>query len=120
MGNDVLRLSGNATSEMTDLRREIIATFVFGMAYAACRLEELTAPEVHALSLLLMRDVFEYDDRDAARVVDVAIRASIDVSHHDTVNAIIHQGIEAHREWQDHEEEQLLARLEHVLTTIGA
>jgi hypothetical protein len=46
----VLNLAFESTAE---LQRQVLASFAFGMTFAAGRTEHLTPPEVHALSMLM-------------------------------------------------------------------
>jgi hypothetical protein len=41
MDDDVISVSGTTLDQMNDVRREVLAVFVFGMAYALSRPKDL-------------------------------------------------------------------------------
>jgi hypothetical protein len=112
---DVIGIPFEQTSE---LQRQLLAAFAFGMTFAIGQLNRLTAPEVHALAIFYLMDVFRYADHQAVAFAENIIAAASDRKHHPTINAIIHRGIDGHRQW--HQREELYANLDEMFRVAGA
>jgi hypothetical protein len=83
----------------SSLDQALIGTFLFGMIFAHGSLTRLGPPEVHALALCVFKDSLHYTDHAAAQAVQECINAS-KPGYHDTMNAILHRGIDGHRQYQ--------------------
>ena len=104
--------------ESTELERQVIAAFAFGMTFAQGQRRGLTAPEVHALALALLGDVFKYADRQAADFTVDLIEAASDAARHEVMNAIIHRGIDGHMQWERNDLDGLTQNLSDVLIRV--
>ena len=81
------------------LEQALVGTFLFGMIYAYCAQRKMTPPEVHALALIVFVDSLHYTEQAAAEGVQNCINAS-KPGYHDTMNTILHRGIDAHRQYE--------------------
>jgi Immunity protein 48 len=112
---DVIGIPFEQTSE---LQRQLLAAFAFGMTFAIGQLNRLSPPEVHALAIWYLTDVFRYANHQAVAFAENLIAAASDRNQHPTMNAIIHRGIDGHRQWQQREE--LHANLDEMFSVAGA
>ncbi|MGA8089200.1 MAG: Imm48 family immunity protein [Terracidiphilus sp.] len=65
MANDLFVVIGVPFEQTLELQRQVLATFAFGMIFAEGRLRGLRPPEVHALVIACLTDVFRYSDQQA-------------------------------------------------------
>jgi hypothetical protein len=79
----------------SNLDQALAGTFLFGIIYAHGQTLKLTPPDVHALALIVFKETLHYSDTAAAEGVQACINASLP-GHHDTMNAILHRGIDGH------------------------
>jgi immunity protein 48 of polymorphic toxin system len=82
------------------LPRALLGTFIFGIVTAEGMMQNLTPPQVHALALGVFIDSLTYEMVFASQAVQECINATTP-GYHDTMNAIIHRGIDAHRQLQE-------------------
>jgi hypothetical protein len=120
MAEHLFEVAGIPFAETSELERQVIAAFAFGMVYASGRRNKLSPPQVHGLVLLCLGDAFGYADHQAAAFAEDLIAASSDKAHHATMNAIIHRGIDGHMHWERGDEDLLSRNLNDVLLTVGA
>ena len=106
--------------ETTEQQRQLLAAFAFGMIFAAGQLVNLTPPEVHALAISALMDVFHYSDHQATAFANELIGASADRSVHPTIHAIIHRGIDGHRQWQQSQTEALRKNIQDIFDAMNA
>jgi hypothetical protein len=79
----------------TPLHRAVIGTFFFGMLTAHGMQERLPPEQIHALAVEAYQTSFNYTPDAAAQAARECIEAT-DPSSHDTMNAILHRGIDGH------------------------
>lgn len=97
MGAAVLQASGINFDSSAALEQALVGTFFFGMVTAHGMLHHLSPLQVHALALRAFVEEFHYSEAAAAQ----AAQSCIDVVRpgvHDTMNAILHRGIDGHRQ----------------------
>lgn len=98
----------------TQLEQALVGTFLFGMIQAHGMLNGLTPPEVHALALIVFRDSLHYTDAAAAQGVQECINATRP-EYHRTMNAILHRGVDGHKQYQDGNIDALRENLSSIL-----
>jgi hypothetical protein len=104
----------------SELQRQLLAAFAFGMVFAVGQTEKLTPPEVHALALSALMDVFHYSDHQAAAFAQQLISVSSDKRVHPTMHAVIHRGIDGHYQWQQNQTEALRTNIRGVFDAVKA
>ena len=114
---DVIEIPFEQTSE---LQRQILATFAFGMIFAVGQLNRLSPPEVHALVILCLMDVFKYADHQATAFAQDLIDATSNPDPNDTHKAIIHRGIDGHYQWQERQLDTLRENIDSIFRVLGA
>jgi hypothetical protein len=121
MASDLFDVIGVPFEQTSELQRQVLAAFAFGMIYAEGKLRELQPPEVQALVTACLMDVFKYSDHQAVAFSTNLISAASSHSRTPTTTgAIIHLGIDGHRQWQQKKTDVLRANLREVLRTVGA
>jgi hypothetical protein len=95
MAAAVLAASDVEFDASSKLNQALVGTFLFGMIYAHGMTHKLAPSEVHALAIIVFKETLHYSDAAAAEGVQACIDASRP-GHHDTMNAILHRGIDGH------------------------
>lgn len=106
--------------QTTELQRQLLAAFAFGMTFAVGQSEQLTPPEVHALAMGCLMDVFEYADHQAAAFAEQLIEASGDRNSHPTIHDVIHRGIDGHAQWSGGKSSELRMNIKGIFRAVGA
>jgi hypothetical protein len=119
MGRELCSVLSTPFEETTELQRQLLACFAFGMLFATGCLNKLTPPDLHALSICLLMDVFNYSQDQAADFAENLI-ASASGRGNPTINAVIHRGIDGHRQWEAGRMSELKSNLQDIFKTIGA
>jgi hypothetical protein len=114
MAAALLKESGVDFDSATQLEQALIGTFLFGMIQTHGMLHGLTAPEVHALALIVFKDSLHYTDAAAVQGVQECINATRP-EYHRTMNAILHRGIDGHEHYQDGDMNALRENLTSIL-----
>jgi hypothetical protein len=96
------------------LEQALVGTFLFGMIQTHGMAKKLTPPEVHALALLVFMDTLHYSDAAAVQGVQECINAT-DPNYHETMHAILHRGIDGHKQYQDGDKDALSLNIGGVL-----
>jgi hypothetical protein len=89
------------------------------MLFAIGRPNQLGPAEIHALAICLLMDVFGYSETQAAAFAEDLI-TSASGHGNPTTNAVIHRGIEGHRQWQNRLTSELKGNIEDIFKIVGA
>ena len=119
MADELFSVVGIPFEETTELQRQLLGAFGFGMLFAVGQLNKLTPPEVHALSVCLLMDVFKYSDHQATAFAEGLIESSRGRGN-PTINAVIHRGIDGHWQWKEGLTSDLKRNLEDIFRVVGA
>jgi hypothetical protein len=120
MASELFGVIGVPFEQTSELQRQILASFAFGMIFAIGQIKRLSPPDVHALAICCLRDVFKYADHQAIAFSSDLIAHASSNDPNDTHNAIIHRGIGGHCQWQQKQTEQLRANIEGIFEALGA
>src|SRR5262245_52233901 len=93
MASDLFDAIGIPFEKTTELQRQVLSAFAFGMVFAVGQIERLSPPEVHALATAMLMDVYKYSDHQAVAFGNELIDAAGGRGNR-TMNAIIHRGID--------------------------
>jgi hypothetical protein len=105
--------------QTSELQRQVLASFTFGMIFAVGRLKGLKPPEVHALVIACLTDVFKYENDQASAFSSDLVSAASGQGN-PTTKAIIHRGIDGHAQWQRGDVTGLRTNLQKIFQTLGA
>jgi hypothetical protein len=119
MAGELFAAMGIPFEDTTELQRQLLATFSFGMLFALGRLNKLSALEIHTLSICLLMDVFKYSDRQATAFAEDLVESASSRGN-PTTNAVIHRGIDGHLQWQKGLTSDLRRNLEDIFRVVGA
>jgi hypothetical protein len=114
MAAALLSTSGVDFDRASQLEQALIGTFLFGMLQTHGMFHKLTPPQIHALALMVFKDSLHYTDSAATQGVQECINATRP-DQHDTMNAILHRGIDGHKQYQDGEIDALRKNLTSIL-----
>jgi hypothetical protein len=119
MGEALFSALGIPFDETTELQRQLLAAYAFGMLFAAGRLNQLTPPDVHALTISVLLDVFKYSQHQAVAFAEDLIQSSSGRGN-PTTNAVIRRGFDGHRLWKARLMLELKSQLEDIFRIVGA
>ncbi len=94
---DLFRICGIEFARTSELQRQISGAFLFGLVFAHGRMNSLAPAEVHALAITMLQDILGYSVAQAGAFSTRLIEAS-EAGPDDTMNPIIHRGIDGHRQ----------------------
>ena len=114
MAASVLAAAGVEFDASSQLNQALVGTFLFGMISAHGMTHKLTPSEVRALAIVVFKDTLHYDDAAAAEGVQACIDASLS-GHHDTMNAILHRGIDGHAAYVGNDVRKTSENLRNIL-----
>jgi len=120
MAGELFAVAGVPFEKASELQRQVLATFAFGMIFALGKIERLSPPDVHALAICCLTDVFKYADHQAAAFSSDLIVTASGKSGNPTRKAIVHRGIDGHRQWHQRQTDQFKANIEGVFKAVGA
>ncbi len=96
MAAELLRLAPFDFDEGSPLQQALLGAFFFGMLTAHGMAARMSPIEVHALALSTFQDSLHYTPTAAVQGVQACIDAAAP-GVHDTMNAILHRGIDGQR-----------------------
>lgn len=117
-GNELFRRCGVEFARTTEMQRQVCGAFLFGVAYAHGMSHQLTPPETHALVMTLLMDVLRYSPDQAAAFSADLIEATA-AGPEDTMNSIIHRGIDGHRQLTTGDDDTLRQNLLGIFEVLG-
>jgi hypothetical protein len=117
MGVKLVELAEVSLVDVSDSQRLGLQCFTFGMAHAVGQINRLTPPDVHALAIAFLMDVYGYNAEEAEDVSEVIIDAAR--NKESVLNAIIHRGIEGHLQWQEGRLDDLGANIRDLLDALA-
>ena len=120
MTESLFGLVGIPFGNTTELQRQLLAAFAFGMTFAVGQMRKLSPPDVHAITIAYLMDVFRYPDHQAATFANDLIAAAQNEDHHPTINAIIHRGIDGHAQWERGNHDDLRTNINDIFKRVGA
>lgn len=120
MASDLFAVVGIPFEQTSELQRQILGSFAFGMIFAIGQAKGLSPPEVQALAISCLIDVFKYSDHQAGAFSADLITHASNSDPNDTHKAIIHRGIDGHDQWQRKQTAQLRANIEGIFEALGA
>ena len=100
MADELIAAVGIPFEQTSELQRQILASFAFGMIFAVGQIKRLSPPDVHAMVICCLTDTFKYSGAQAAAFSADLIQQSSSKDPKNTHRAIIHRGIDGHRQWQ--------------------
>ena len=116
---DLFASVGVPFESTTELQRQVLASFAFGMTFAVGQIEHLTPPQVHALSIAMLVDAFKYSAEQAGAFSSDLIESASGKGNQ-TIQAIIHRGIDGHLQWSSGQTAELRENINSVLQAVGA
>ncbi len=117
-GNDLFQACGIEFAKTTEMQRQVSGAFLFGVAYAHGWVHQLAPSDVHALVITILMDVLHYSAEQAGAFSSQLVRAT-SAGPNDTMNAIIHRGIDGHRQLTSGEHNALRQNLLGIFQTLG-
>lgn len=120
MTGSLFDAAGIPFDQTSELQRQVLAAFAFGMAFAYGQEHRLSPPDVQALAICFLMDVFGYAAHQAAAFSENLIAAASDPNPNNTMKAIIHRGIDGHRRWGQRQSDALSQNIADIFQALGA
>jgi hypothetical protein len=119
MAEQLLSAVGIPFEATTELQRQLLAAYSFGMLFGMGRLHKLTPPDVHALTIAVLLNAFKYSQDQAVAFAEDLIQSSSSRGN-PTTNAVIHRGLDGYRLWKARMMLELKSQLEDIFRIVGA
>jgi hypothetical protein len=119
MGEALFSVLGIPFDETTELQRQLLAAYSFGMLFAAGRLNKLDPPDVHALAIVVLLDVFKYSQHQAVAFAEDLIQSASGRGN-PTTNAVIHRGIDGYHLFKAGLMLEPKSQMEDIFRIVGA
>ncbi len=110
--------SGFPIESASDLLREVIGAFAFGMVFGFGNARGLQPPDVHALAVTTLMDSIGFESDQAGGLAQYLIDISGDKSIHPTLNVIIHRGIDGYSQWAGAGRRDAVKNLNEILAAV--
>lgn len=117
MCGSLVAATGIPCESASELERQVVASFAFGMMFAVTQIEHLTPPQVHALSIAMLIDAFQFTEEEAAAFANHMIE-SAEGGGNPTIRAIIHRGIDGHLQWTSSRMQEFKNNINSVLNAV--
>ncbi|GLQ30009.1 Imm48 family immunity protein [Litoribrevibacter albus] len=118
MVSSIFPVIGIKFEETSELQRQLLAAFAFGMVYADGQIKGLPPAEVHGLAISMLQDAFNYSPEQAGEFSSLLIEAASDKSVHSVINAVIHRGIKGHYQWEQKQSSLLKENIEEIFKEV--
>jgi len=118
-GKQLLQVCGIEFSQTSELQRQICGAFLFGGVFAYAKQFRLSPPEVQALAITMLKDVLSYNAGQAGGFSARLIQAS-SAGSADTMNRIIHRGIDGYAQLEAKDNSGLHQNLHGVFEAFNA
>ena len=105
--------------QTTELERQVIAAFVFGMQHAAGMVAGADAQALHAATVHYLQRDFRYSPEQAIAFAEDLVTSASGVGN-PVINAIIHRGIDGHLQWSTADHAGLSRNITDVLVRVCA
>jgi immunity protein 48 of polymorphic toxin system len=119
LGRKLFQATGIEFAKTSEAQRQICGAFMFGVIFAHGKLNRLSPPDVQALAICMLQDVLSYSVEQAGAFSTRLVQASSS-GPTDTTNAIIHRGIDGHRQLTSGENDALRQNLFGIFNNLKA
>jgi polyhydroxyalkanoate synthesis regulator phasin len=116
--DELFKLTKLKFENTTELERQVIATFCFGVINAMAVTEKLSQPQVQALTIAMLVGKFRYSNQQAIDFSQELINAT-KKEYHPVMNQIIHRGIDGHYQYVNNQKNQLRDNLINVINIVN-
>ncbi|WP_283592159.1 Imm48 family immunity protein [Clostridium butanoliproducens] len=117
MTNDLFKILEINLEETSEIERQIISAFAFGMINAYAIDEKIKPPKVHGTMIGVLINEFKYSEKQACEFAQTLIN-STSREYHPTMYAIIHRGIQAYYDYKEAKEKEVYDNLTYIIDTI--
>lgn len=117
MTNDLFKILEINLEETSEIERQIISAFAFGMVNAYALDEKIEQPKVHGTMIGILINEFKYSEKQACEFTQTLIN-STDREYHPTMYTIINRGIQAYYDYKEAKEKEVYDNLTYIMDTI--
>lgn len=116
--NELFNLIEVEFENTTELERQVVAAFCFGMINAMAVTESLSQAQTHASTIAMLIKNFRYSDHQAVDFTQELINAT-KKEFHPVMNQIIHRGIDGHYKYVNNQKNELKLNLINVINIVN-
>lgn len=116
--NETFNLIEVTFETTTELERQVLAAFCFGMINALTVVESLNQAQIHALTINMLQKDFGYSSHQAISFAQDLINAT-KKEYHPVMNQIIHRGIDGHYQYINNQKNELKLNLINVINIVN-
>lgn len=116
--NEILALLNIDLSDTSELERQVLACFAFGVLYATGKEKGFEPAQIHALSIVNLQDSFNYSVEQATDFSGFLIDVASNEKLHKFMNAIIHCGINGYYQLNNKNYIALAENMRNILSEV--
>ncbi|MBH2001487.1 MAG: hypothetical protein I8H98_04360 [Moraxellaceae bacterium] len=116
--NEILALLNIDLSDTSELERQVLACFAFGVLYETGKEKGFEPAQIHALSIVNLQDSFNYSVEQATDFSGFLIDVASDEKLHKLMNAIIHCGINGYYQLNNRNYIALAENMRNILSEV--
>ncbi|GAA0086306.1 hypothetical protein UT300007_27450 [Clostridium sp. CTA-7] len=117
MADDLFKILEINLEETSEVERQIISAFAFGMINAYAMEEKVEPATVHGVTIGILINEFKYSEKQASEFTQTLIN-STNREYHPTMYTIIHRGIQAYYDYKNAKEKEVYDNLTYIIDTI--
>lgn len=118
ISSTIFSLINKRIDNTTELERQVLATFCFGMVNAIVFTKELNQLQTHSITTSLLTSIFLYSEEQSEEFTQELIN-STDESYHPVMFSIIRRGLDGYHQYVRNEENQLKDNITDVLAIVN-
>lgn len=117
MTNELFKILEVKFEETSEVERQIISAFAFGMINAYALAEKVEPPKVHGTMIGILINEFKYSEKQACEFTQTLIN-STNRKYNPTMYTIIHRGIQAYYDYKETKEKEVYDNLTYIIDII--
>ncbi|MBC2580552.1 Imm48 family immunity protein [Clostridium sp. DJ247] len=118
IAKDVFSLIGVRFENTTELERQVIAVFCFGIANAIVMTKDINHIQIHAITSTMLTNVFRYSEEQADDFIEELINAT-EEGYHPVMYSIIGRGVTGYGQYLNNQKEELRKNIKNVLDIVN-
>lgn len=116
--NNLFKILETNLEETTEIERQIMSAFSFGMINAKALEQNIDQPTVHGTMIGLLINEFKYSEIQASEFTQTLIN-STDREYHPTMYTIIHRGIQGYYDYREGKEKEVYDNLTYYYGSVN-
>lgn len=117
MSDDLFEILDIELKDITEMERQIISSFLFGMLNGEALEKKINPPELKGILISILINKFKYSEKQSVEFSQNLIN-SMDRKYNPTMYVIIHKGLEAYYDYKENKNNEIYNNLTYIIDTI--